>query len=592
MGSRGTSDTLSKMEKMLKSISLKNAPTHKIIVGIDYGTTFSGVSFVTTDKSGIDDITIISTWPGDPYGSWKTPTRIAYSVENPKISTNKWGFDVYPKLKSYSWTKLLLDKNAAVGEHDDPSLSCIGGPGMFQLPSFRDAPGVCEDFLHEVYLFVSKMLRQQLTDSTFEKTPMECWITLPAIWSDEAKAATLTAARNAGFGHKPQDEIFTIAEPEAAAIATLKKYAEPGAFNSIKENENILICDCGGGTVDITTYTITRVRPYLTFDELCVGVGGKCGSTHIDRNLHALLSKRFGSAFDNLPFGIKGPGGRFMSSFEMLKRDFGLIDNNDDRDLGPVNLDVPDSEYYDLEDSTVKISYEDMQSLFDPVVDEITSLVGQQVEEAKKKRNATIDRIILVGGFGESSYLNQALADWCKNNGNIILLCPEHPQAAVVQGAALRGLEGIAPRVKHARYHYGFSISKTFREGIDSEDYAYFSQFDEERKLCENRMLWLISKGDEITTGTCITAHIRSDYSPGSNLISKIQLYYCALAEAPEYSTNPRVHRVGSIESTFDADFNFGESSKIRFGDKGDNLTFKSIANGQEAGSANIKFDR
>jgi hypothetical protein len=251
MGSQSTSDILSSIEKRLNAISLKNAPKHKIIVGIDYGTTFSGmqvvfclnisifnivagVSFVTTDKSSIDDIKIISTWPGDPYGSWKTPTRIAYSAENPKISTNKWGFEVYPKLKSYSWTKLLLDKNAAVGEHDDPSLSGIVGPGMFRLPSFRDAPGVCEDFLHEVYLFVSKMLRQQLTDSTFEKTPMECWITLPAIWSDEAKAATLTAARNAGFGHKPKDEVFTIAEPEAAAIATLKKYAEPDALNPIK----------------------------------------------------------------------------------------------------------------------------------------------------------------------------------------------------------------------------------------------------------------------------------------------------------------------------------------------------------------------
>jgi hypothetical protein len=243
MGSQSTSDILSSL--------LKNAPKHKIIVGIDYGTTFSGmqvvfclkfsffnivagVSFVTTDKSSIDDIKIISNWPGDPFGSWKTPTRIAYSVENPKISINKWGFEVYPKLKSYSWTKLLLDKNAAVGEHDDPSLSGIVGPGMFQLPSFRDAPGVCEDFLHEVYLFVSKMLRKQLTDSTFEKTPMECWITLPAIWSDEAKAATLTAARNAGFGQKPKDEVFTIAEPEAAAIATLKKYAEPDALNPIK----------------------------------------------------------------------------------------------------------------------------------------------------------------------------------------------------------------------------------------------------------------------------------------------------------------------------------------------------------------------
>jgi hypothetical protein len=71
------------------------------------------------------------------------------------------------------------------------------------------------------------------------------------------------------------------------------------------------------------------------------------------------------------------------------------------------------------------------------------------------------------------------------------------------------------------------------------------------------------------------------------------------------------VERVGSIESTFDADFDFGTSTQcrynkqtkeivhglsskvqVRFGDKGVNLIFKSIVNGQEAGLANIKFDR
>jgi tRNA A37 threonylcarbamoyltransferase TsaD len=39
----------------------------------------------------------------------------------------------------------------------------------------------------------------------------------------------------------------------------------------------------------------------------------------------------------------------------------------------------------------------------------------------------TIQRIILVGGFGESAYLNKVLAEWCQENGNIALMCPEHP---------------------------------------------------------------------------------------------------------------------------------------------------------------------
>jgi hypothetical protein len=200
----------------------------------------AGVSYVTTDKSGIDDINIISSWPGEQHSSSKTPTRIAYACENSAIQSNKWGFEVYPKLISYSWTKLLLDKNATVGEHDDPALSKMAGSGILQLPAFREAAGVCEDYLHEVYTYVSAKLRQEMTALTSETTPMECWITLPAIWSDEAKDATLAAAKKAGFGNRAGDEVFTIAEPEAAAIATLKSYSAPGNFNPIKVCRHII----------------------------------------------------------------------------------------------------------------------------------------------------------------------------------------------------------------------------------------------------------------------------------------------------------------------------------------------------------------
>ena len=194
----------------------------------------SGVSYVTTEMSDIRDINIISKWPGEQHTAWKTPTRIAYVQENPQIPKNRWGFEVDPKFISYSWTKLLLDKNATVGEHDDPALSKVAGSGMLKLPAFRQAAEVCEDFLREIYIYVSDKLRQKLTDLTFETTPMECWITLPAIWSDEAKDATLAAAKRAGFGNRTGDEVFTIAEPEAAAIATLTRFSDPNSLNPIK----------------------------------------------------------------------------------------------------------------------------------------------------------------------------------------------------------------------------------------------------------------------------------------------------------------------------------------------------------------------
>jgi len=189
---------------------------------------------VTTDRLRHENIDTFTDWPGNSAQQWKTPTRIAYSQDNPSINSNKWGFEVKPQFVSYSWTKLLLDKNAAVGEFDDPAVSNLIDPGLQQLPSFRDAAGVCEDYLREVYKHVSSKLRQQMTDLTFEKTPMECWVTLAAIWSDEAKDSTLRAAKNAGFGSRPKDEVYTISEPEAAAIATLSRFAQPGAMNPLQ----------------------------------------------------------------------------------------------------------------------------------------------------------------------------------------------------------------------------------------------------------------------------------------------------------------------------------------------------------------------
>jgi hypothetical protein len=61
-------------------------------------------------------------------------------------------------------------------------------------------------------------------------------------------------------------------------------------------------------------------------------------------------------AFDNLAFAQKGPGSKLMRCFEMVKRDFGLDDDRDVRELSPLKLDIPDSEYYDDGERAVKLT--------------------------------------------------------------------------------------------------------------------------------------------------------------------------------------------------------------------------------------------
>ena len=50
--------------------------------------------------------------------------------------------------------------------------------------------------------------------------------------------------------------------------------------------------------------------------------GGKCGATALDRNLHALLARRFRHHFTSLPISKRGPGSRMMRDFEVAKRSF------------------------------------------------------------------------------------------------------------------------------------------------------------------------------------------------------------------------------------------------------------------------------
>ena len=119
----------------------------------------------------------------------------------------------------------------------------------------------------------------------------------------------------------------------------------------------VMVCDCGGGTVDVTSYEITEVTPMLEFEEVVEGIGGKCGSTYIDREFHRWMSDTFGSSFDELKFERIGPGSYFMKDFEMYKRDFGS-DSDLDREY-EIRLNMPDagdSELYDADESTVKLT--------------------------------------------------------------------------------------------------------------------------------------------------------------------------------------------------------------------------------------------
>ncbi|GME37476.1 hsp70 family protein [Neofusicoccum parvum] len=584
----------------------------KFIVGLDYGTTFSGISYVTSNESSIDKVEVINQWPGISDTVSKVPTRIAYAAENKNINIDKWGFAVTSSMESYLWTKLLLDRTATTTELDDPALKDLFGKGMMKLPHDKTAKQVCTDYLNGLYNYLVSTLCKRFGSEIYAVTPVECWITIPAIWSDAAKDATRSAAISAGFGSRPFDKVNLITEPEAAALAALKPHLDSETIDPILPGEDILVCDCGGGTVDITTYTILETTPSLRFQELCVGVGGKCGSTYIDRNFNKWMVQKFGSAYTDLSQKKRGAGSAFMKSFEAQKKAFGsnLLGKADQKyiEVDHINMDAPSSSSYDSDEAVVQLTWHEMKSFFDPVIKDIIRLVSSQMDQAKRYHHH-VSRIILVGGFGDSDYLNERMKTWCVQHASasLKLTCPPQCQAAVVRGAALRGLEGLIPEFRQARRHYGFQVSMPFRNGIDPESKGFIDGFSGE-KLCRGRVDWVVNKGHHINSTTTATFPLATTSRVGDPVsFSVLTLHCCSRDEAPDYANHFNNEKIGDIVVRFskadvknakkhynknkqDWFLEMRHSLQMKMDTEHGTISFQSFCNGRLAGHAIIEY--
>ena len=94
-------------------------------------------------------------------------------------------------------------------------------------------------------------------------------LSCPAVWSDAAKKKTEDAAIRAGMGNEHSLELLS--EPESAAIYTLKNLEN--THSQIKVHDRIVVCDAGGGTVDLISYDILQTQPNLRVAECAAGTG-------------------------------------------------------------------------------------------------------------------------------------------------------------------------------------------------------------------------------------------------------------------------------------------------------------------------------
>ena len=351
----------------------------------------------------------------------------------------------------------------------------------------KDPVHIARDYLKELLKNVKHVLKKRYSTPVIDAAKFEFVLTVPAIWSDIAKQRTQAAAFLAGLG-TADAPLELLSEPESAALYSLKTIDK--VLETIKVGDRIVVCDAGGGTVDLISYDLQQIEPYLKVVECTQGTGDFCGSVFIDREFEKFFKSRIGEdLYDKIPITHRQ---QVVKEFEGCKQAF-----RDDAATKVFSIrmpnTVPDSPQVGIEGGVFELTRENMRGIFDPVIQMVMELIEDQISMASV--DGKVNMILLVGGFGQSQYLYLRISEWAKQSG-IQVIQPKESAIAVVKGAVLKGIEkrsfiGHTKVVRRARRSYGVPSKAKFEKGKHSEKDAEYDPSTGEL-LAANQVRWFI----------------------------------------------------------------------------------------------------
>ncbi|KAH8595949.1 hypothetical protein B0O99DRAFT_511415 [Bisporella sp. PMI_857] len=450
----------------------------RVVIALDFGTTFSGIAYAFSNPGKKTELWPIVDWPGlEGHRQPKVPTLISY---DPDDSTKfRWGGQVDWRSDAVAGVKLLLDP-------DQPKPIYIpSGNAKNELKKLpKDPVDVAADFIGAMYKHALGKIESAVDKDYFHFCQKQFVLSVPAVWSDKAKDKTLRAAKKAGI-----HPVVLIKEPEAAALYTL--YVNERALSV---GDAFVVCDAGGGTVDLITYEVRSMQPALELAEVVPGSGGMAGSLG--------LNKRFTEAVQNVVGDDqwielkKGVGyAKAMTEFDKNIKTAFRGDVEEDFFVSFPQAKLEDNPDENLTGNCWTMTGRDVKAIFDPLINDILRLIDEQVKNALIKRQGRdLKGIFLVGGFGSSQYLKKCIE---KSFPDIQVIQPDDAWAAIVKGAVLSRLPNQATVTStQAVRHYGVSAWSVFEHARDKGKKTKVWSSDGITRCRTNT--WYIYMGEEL----------------------------------------------------------------------------------------------
>ncbi|KAK1756307.1 hypothetical protein QBC47DRAFT_444660 [Echria macrotheca] len=526
----------------------------RFLIAVDYGTTFTGVSWVLTEGRDptLDNINLVDTWPtaNATTKALKVPSMITYCPN----SGSQWGYGIGDGAYVLRWTKLQLEtptRHEALKrlKHtlEETRLLAFnvredleGAKIPFHLACTTEQ--IVTEYLTHVARVVEDDIKRHRDARNLEEFPIDLMITHPAKWQLRARNITFRAVNEAFRSVFPRmrdlpGHVRMGTEPEASAqyIMSLAVRTRLGSLRRARIfmstnalGECFIIVDAGGGTVDLVSYQVDQSSPNFSVTRITEPAGGPFGSTRVDQHLlKRFLRERLSEQDYNFLVNEdrqnrrhgSGPHAMFTSSqhkliekFQTIKhkfsgapqQDFLVLPSNLGQDENPLRGPI----------GNVRITETDLETMFEDSVSGVLTLLLQQLTQIRQLKGLMPKCVFLSGGFSASPYLRKRIETLCTlrrisvlrawenaDDVNIDPTTDETGWADVARGAALMGL-GIGcpapPICIECPVYIGVLVAVDFKNYEHRDAQLYTDKFD--RKLrARNHIKWMAAKGDLIT---------------------------------------------------------------------------------------------
>lgn len=372
-----------------------------LIIALDVGTTFSGVSYALLEPGEVPKIHGVTRFPGQEHvaGNSKIPSVMYYDKHGRVMAAGAEADNasIISQAEDEEWIKTELFK---LRLRPKSMKLKMNGMRLSPLPRHKTSVDVFGDFL--AYLFrctKSFIIDTHANGQTLWhhiETSIEFVLSHPNGWEGAQQTKMRRAAVYGGLipdTDEGRARIRFVTEGEASLHACVQSGLAADVLSN-PSRHGFLVADAGGGTLDISSYAVRGTNP-LVIEEVAPPDCIFAGSVFVSRRAREFLEEKLKGSKYGTSDSIDHITKRFDETTKRLFRD--------KKDLqfvpfgSPLDKDLPAG----IRGGQLKLDGAEVAEFFEPSVQAAINSIKAQVDASQ----GMIKSVWLVGGFAASPWL-------------------------------------------------------------------------------------------------------------------------------------------------------------------------------------------